>query len=63
MEIREDQIKLNYENQITTIVRKRSLIIGDTSCFHKGARPEVSERLIFECAFSNDLFGCKKVLV
>ena len=60
--IPERQIKLNYENQITTICEKKgTLIIGDTSCFHKGARPEISERLIFECTFSNDLFGCKEI--
>ena len=42
-------------------VKKGTLIIGDTSCFHKGEKPKTKERLIFECTFSNDLFGNKEI--
>ena len=53
-------IQNHYKDKIETICGKKgTLIIGDTSCFHKGARPEKNERLIFEFTLANDLFGCK----
>ena len=35
---------------------KGTIIIGDTSCFHKGLVPKKSNRLIFEVTFSNSFF-------
>ncbi len=35
---------------------KGTIIIGDTSCFHKGAVPKKENRLIFEITLSNSLF-------
>ena len=35
---------------------KGTIIIGDTSCFHKGAVPKKNNRLIFEITLSNSLF-------
>jgi hypothetical protein len=56
-----DKIIQNYySDQVEKIFGKKgTLIIGDTSCFHKGAKPEKNERLVFELTLANDLFGCK----
>ena len=37
--------------------KKGTIIIGDTSCFHKGLVPKEEIRLIFEATFSNSFFG------
>jgi ectoine hydroxylase-related dioxygenase (phytanoyl-CoA dioxygenase family) len=36
-----------------------TIIVGDTSCFHKGLPPINSKRLILEFEYSNSLFGSK----
>ena len=36
---------------------KGTIIIGDTSCFHKGRHPTKGKRLIFEITLSNSTFG------
>jgi len=36
---------------------KGTIIIGDTSCFHKGTNPTKGNRLIFEITLSNSIFG------
>ena len=36
-----------------------TIIVGDTSCFHKGSPPTNSKRLILEFEYSNSLFGSK----
>lgn len=60
--INNEIINRYYKNKIVKIYKKKgTLIIGDTSCFHKGEKPVTKERLIFECTFSNDLFGNKEI--
>lgn len=56
--ISDTEIKNHYSSKnIHNIEGKRgTLIIGDTSCFHKGLVPKKSNRLIFEATFANSLF-------
>jgi hypothetical protein len=47
-----------YGNSIISIEGKSgTMIIGDTSCFHKGEKPISRCRLIFEFQYANSLFG------
>ena len=44
------------------IGNKGTLIVGDTSCYHKGMVPKKNNRLIFEITLSNSLFGDPSIL-
>ena len=64
--ISDSEIKNNYSNEHTkTLIGDAgTIIVGDTSCFHKGLPPKNSNRLILEFEYSNSLFGTpdKKIL-
>lgn len=57
--ISDEEIYSSYpKNRIKTLLGKRgTVIIGDTSCYHKGLAPISGNRLIFEFELSNSLFG------
>lgn len=57
------EIEKNYPlKKIKTITGdKGTIIIGDTSCFHKGMVPKSDVRLIFEVTFANSYFGTSLV--
>ena len=57
--ISDNEIKNNYSNEhIKTLIGDAgTIIVGDTSCFHKGLPPKNSKRLILEFEYSNSLFG------
>ena len=57
--ILDEEINNSYEqSRIKTICGdKGTIIIGDTSCYHKGLPPLNENRLIFEFELSNSLFG------
>jgi len=46
------------KDKIHEIIGDRgTIIIGDTSCFHKGKHPTKASRLVFEITLSNSIFG------
>jgi hypothetical protein len=57
--IDDEEIERHYgEKKIKSINGKMgTVIIGDTSCFHKGTLPSGKPRLIFEFEIANSLFG------
>ena len=57
--VSDEEILLNYGSERIKKIygNKGTIIIGDTSCFHKGMVPKKRHRLIFEATFSNSLFG------
>ena len=57
--ILDEEINNSYEqSRINTICGdKGTIIIGDTSCYHKGLPPLNGNRLIFEFELSNSSFG------
>ncbi len=57
--ISDEEIKSYYSSEkIKKILgQKGTIIIGDTSCFHKGVFPQKKSRLIFEVSFANSFFG------
>ena len=57
--ISDNEIKNNYpKSKIKEIISNAgTIIIGDTSCFHKGLPPLSTKRLILEIEYSNSLFG------
>ena len=58
MRIKDQEINRYFrKDKIHQIVgNKGTIIIGDTSCFHKGTVPKKQNRLIFEITLSNSLF-------
>ena len=61
--ISDEEISKYYDdNKIQKITGKKgTIIIGDTTCFHKGLVPTKGNRLIFEITFSNSQYGSKKI--
>ena len=57
--IPDNEIKMNYPSEIIKEIKGEAgtIIVGDTSCFHKGLPPINSKRLILEFEYSNSLFG------
>jgi hypothetical protein len=57
--IKDEEIESHFgKEKIHKIIgNKGTLIVGDTSCFHKGMVPKKNSRLIFEITLSNSLFG------
>ena len=62
--VKDEEIKNNFkESKIHKIIgEKGTIIIGDTSCFHKGMVPKKENRLIFEMTLSNSLFRDPSIL-
>jgi hypothetical protein len=63
--IPDEEVEAYYGiEKIKTITGKiGTVIIGDTSCFHKGTLPSGKPRLIFEFEIANSLFGAKTELI
>ena len=59
--IPDGDIQQNYTSEsIRSITGSAgTIIVGDTSCFHKGLPPRKSSRLILEFEYSNCLFGAE----
>ncbi len=57
--ISDSEIKQNYSKEDIKILigDAGTIIVGDTSCFHKGLPPKNKKRLILEFEYSNSLFG------
>jgi hypothetical protein len=62
--IKDDEIEDHYgKEKIHKIIgNKGTLVVGDTSCFHKGMVPKKNSRLIFEITLSNSHFADPSVL-
>lgn len=62
--IDDNEIENYYgKNKIKKIFGKSgTIIVGDTSCFHKGTPVKKNSRLIFEFELANSLFGAKNCL-
>ena len=57
--VKDDEIYKHFsKDKIHKIIGKKgTIIIGDSSCFHKGVMPIKGNRLIFEITLSNSLFA------
>jgi hypothetical protein len=62
--IKDDEIEDHFgKEKIHKIIGKKgTLVVGDTSCFHKGMVPKKNSRLIFEITLSNSLFRNPSIL-
>lgn len=62
--IKDEEIENHFgKEKIHKIIgNKGTLVVGDTSCYHKGLVPKKSSRLIFEMTLSNSLFGGPEIL-
>ena len=62
--LKDDEIEDHFgKEKIHKIIGKKgTLVVGDTSCFHKGMVPKKNSRLIFEITLSNSLFRDPSVL-
>ena len=62
--IKDEEIENHFgKEKIHKIIgNKGTLVVGDTSCYHKGLVPKKKSRLIFEMTLSNSLFRGAEIL-